>query len=286
MSNKNKARRRAPASQARASQARTSQAGPAGQDGDISQAEADAIVQDVLSKLWEGVASGDPLRAELETATCMAFPYVLGQRDPADIESFIDTVLVKGAVRRRNPDGAALLRLLMTLGTPATRRAASRALAELTGEGIYPPEWVTEIGKVTPGQAWRRYDVFGDDEAIAVTFSYGETEHGIVVQVDLAGIPVATTIGVSSDGGEADRGHQRQQRGVRPVRADQPGRGARSGCCGRWTGPAGTRARSSPRAASRTCRWPGPGSAASLTVTASPVRCTPRPTARPRSRSS
>ena len=201
MSNKNKARRRAPASQARTSQARTSrQSQRPGQDGDISQAEADAIVRDVLSKLWEGVASGDPLRAELETATCMAFPYVLGQRDPADIESFIDTVLVKGAVRRRNPDGAALLRLLMTLGTPATRRAASRALAELTGEGIYPPEWVTEIGKVTPGQAWRRYDVFGDDEAMAVTFSYGETEHGLVVQVDLAGIPVATTIGVSSDG--------------------------------------------------------------------------------------
>ena len=153
----------------------------------------------MLSSLWEGVASGDPLRAELETATCMAFPYVLGQRDPADIESFIDTVLVKGAVRRRNPDGAALLRLLMTLGTAQTRRAASRALAELTGEGIYPPEWVTEIGKATPGQAWRRYDVFGDDEAIAVTFSYGEAEHGIVVQVDLAGIPVATAIGVSSD---------------------------------------------------------------------------------------
>ncbi|HEY3650997.1 MAG TPA: hypothetical protein VGL33_23730, partial [Streptosporangiaceae bacterium] len=204
MSNKNKARRRAPASQARTSQVKTSQArssqAAADQDGDISQSEADAIVRDVLTKLWEGVASGDPLRAELETATCMAFPYVLGQRDPADIESFIDTVLVKGAVRRRNPDGAALLRLLMTLGTPATRRAASRALAELTGEGIYPREWVTEIGKVTPGEAWRRYDVFGDDEAIAVTFSYGEAEHGIVVQVDLAGLPVATTIGVSSDG--------------------------------------------------------------------------------------
>ena len=78
MSNKNKSRRRAPASQARASQARTSQASTsqaaAGQDGDISQAEADAIVRDVLSKLWEGVASGDPLRAELETATCMGLP--------------------------------------------------------------------------------------------------------------------------------------------------------------------------------------------------------------------
>jgi len=189
VSKKNKARRRpASAGQAAATRARSKM-----------DQEADEIVQDVLSKLWEGVASGDPLRAELETATCMAFPYVLGQRDPADIESFIDTVLVQGARRRRNPDGAALLRLLMTLGTQATRRAASRALAELTGEGIYPPEWVTEIGKVTPGQAWRRYDVFGDDEAIAVTFSYGEAGHGIVVQVDLAGIPVATTIGVSSD---------------------------------------------------------------------------------------
>jgi hypothetical protein len=161
--------------------------------------QADEIVQQVLSSLWEGVASGDPLRAELETATCMAFPYVLGQRDPADIESFIDTVLVRGAVRRRNPDGAALLRLLMTLGTAQTRRTASRALAELTGEDIYPPEWVTEIGKAVPGRAWRRFDVFGDDEAIAVTFSYGETEHGILVQVDLAGIPVATAVGVSAN---------------------------------------------------------------------------------------
>jgi hypothetical protein len=58
---------------------------------------------------------------------------------------------------------------------------------------------VTEIGKATPGQAWRRYDVFGDDEAIAVTFGYGDAEHGIVVQVDLAGIPVATAVGMSSN---------------------------------------------------------------------------------------
>ena len=215
MSKKNKGRRRAPASpartgQARTGQARASQAEPAaGKGGALSQTEADAFVQQVLSSLWEGVASGDPLRAELETATCMAFPYVLGQREPADIESFIATVLVNGAVRRRTPDGAALLRLLMALGTQATRRAASRALAELTGEGIYPPEWVTEIGKAAPGQAWRRYDVFGDDEAIAVTFSYGEAEHGVVVQVDLAGHPGRHRDRRVLRRGPADRGHQR-----------------------------------------------------------------------------
>ncbi len=183
-----------PASQATASQATASQAPP----GNV-RTEADAVVERVLSSLWAAIASGDPLRAELETATCMAIPQVAGQRDASEIEKFISAVLVDGAVRRRTPEGAALLRLLMALGTQDTKRAASRALAELTGAGVYPPDWVTEVGKVTPGQAWRRYDVFGDDEAVAVTFGYGESEHGIVVQVDLAGIPVASAIGVSSN---------------------------------------------------------------------------------------
>jgi hypothetical protein len=153
----------------------------------------------VLSSLWGAIAAGDPLRAELETSTCMAIPHVAGQRDPAETESFVSTVLVNEAIRRQTPDGAAMLRTLMSLGTPAIRKTASRALGELTGTGIYPPEWVTEIGKVTPGQAWRRYDIFGDDETVAATFSYGETEHAVVMQVDLTGVPITTAIGVASD---------------------------------------------------------------------------------------
>jgi hypothetical protein len=129
----------------------------------------------------------------------MAIPLVAGQRDPAETESFVSTVLVNEAIRRQTPDGAAMLRTLMSLGTPAIRKTASRALGELTGTGTYPPEWVTEIGKVTPGQAWRRYDIFGDDETVAATFSYGETEHAVVMQVDLTGVPITTAIGVASD---------------------------------------------------------------------------------------
>ena len=123
----------------------------------------------MLSTLWAAIAAGDPLRAELETSTSLAIPHVAGQRDPAETESFVSSVLVNEAVRRQTPEGAAMLRTLMSLGTPAIRKTASRALGELTGAGIYPPEWVTEIGKVTPGQAWRRYDIFGDDEPIAAT---------------------------------------------------------------------------------------------------------------------
>src|SRR5690242_8652327 len=190
MSKKTRPRRSAAASQARPSQP--------GAEQKPEETEADAIVRRVLGDLWKAVTAGEPLQAEIEASTCMEIPRVLGVRDVSEEEQFRATVLVDGARRRRNPDGAALLRLLMAMGTATTKRAASRALAELTGEGVYPPEWVTEIGKAAPGRAWRRYDVFGDDEAIAVTFTYGEAEHGILVQVDLAGIPVAIAVGVSS----------------------------------------------------------------------------------------
>ena len=91
------------------------------------------ILGRVLAKLWTAIEAGEPLRAELETITCMAIPYVAGQREPESIETFMSAVLVDGAARQRSPDGAALLRLLMALGTAKTKRAASRALAELTG---------------------------------------------------------------------------------------------------------------------------------------------------------
>jgi hypothetical protein len=171
---------------------------PASTPAEPGRIEADAIARRMLDSLWASGADGDLLRAELETATCMAVPHVAGQHDPEEIEAFVSNALVDKAVARQTPDAAALLRVLMSLGTPNIKQLASRALAELTGAGVYPPEWVTEIGKVTPGQAWRRYDVFGDDEAVAATFSYGETEHAIVVQVDLTGIPIATAVGVAS----------------------------------------------------------------------------------------
>jgi hypothetical protein len=152
----------------------------------------------MLSSLLATIAAGDLLRAELEAATCMGLPRV-GQLDPERTQAFISKVLVGEAIRNPSPESAAMLRLFVTLGSPATKRAASQALAQLTEMGIYPPGWVTEAGKPIPGQAWRRYDIFGDDEAVAVTFRYGEIEHGILVQVDLTGIPTTTAIGVAAN---------------------------------------------------------------------------------------
>ncbi|MGH3256536.1 MAG: hypothetical protein ACRDOU_14285 [Streptosporangiaceae bacterium] len=156
-----------------------------------------AVVERLFGRLLTAVAAGDPLSAELETATFMAIPHAMGQATPEQVEAFIAKVLVDGAVTMRTPEGAALLRLLALLGSPATKRAASQGLGKLTQAGVYPPDWVTEAGKPVPGRAWRRYDVFGDHEVVAVTFSYGEAEHAIVAQVDLTGLPTAVMVGVT-----------------------------------------------------------------------------------------
>jgi hypothetical protein len=58
---------------------------------------------------------------------------------------------------------------------------------------------VTEIGKPTPGEAWRRHDVFGDEEAIVVTFAYGEERHGVLVRIDRTVIPTAVSVGISPE---------------------------------------------------------------------------------------
>src|SRR6202044_2046494 len=104
------------------------------------------LIERMMGSLWRAVAAGDVLRAELETATCMALPRV-GQLAPGDAQAFISKVLVEEAIRQPSADGAAMLRLLMALGSPATKRSASQALGQLTEAGMYPPDWVTGAGK-------------------------------------------------------------------------------------------------------------------------------------------
>ena len=82
----------------------------------------------------------------------------------------------------------------MSLGSRSVKRAASQALADFTADDIYPPGWVTSIGKPTPGRAWRQYDVFGENEVVAVTFSYSGAEHALLVAIDLTELPTVSMI--------------------------------------------------------------------------------------------
>jgi hypothetical protein len=159
-----------------------------------SQKEVSSAFDDLLDKLlaglWEAMRAGDLLQAEDWTAQCLMLPRMLGLDEDEVGKLFVDM-----ATKTRTPEDVALLRLIALLGRPAVKRAASQALGTLTAAGIYAPEWVAE--RAIPGQAWRRYDEFGDAESIIVTFSYGEQEHAFSVHIDLTSEATVELIGVA-----------------------------------------------------------------------------------------
>ena len=158
----------------------------------------------LLRELWKSIAAGDVLDAEFQTSAFAAMPE-LTDGSPEDMESLAD-LLIEAASNYPSADGsgseaAAFCRLLMSLGSRSVKRAASEALAGFTEDGIYPPGWVTDIGKPTPGRAWRRHDVFGENEVIAITFSYSGAEHALLVAIDRTELP---TVGMIAMGDDAD----------------------------------------------------------------------------------
>ena len=157
--------------------------------------EAGALLERLLAGPLDAIAAGDPLQAELETSAAMAIPRLTAEMDPAQADAFIAGPMVNAVRQHRSAEGAALLRLLMSLGSPAVKRAASAALGDLTA-ALVPEEARTRL---FPVQAWRRYDAFGDDEAGAGSYRYDEAEHGVVLQIDLVSVPTVVTIAVADD---------------------------------------------------------------------------------------
>ena len=150
---------------------------------------AEEFYEQLLAELWQALTAGDLLRAELETARVATVMQEMGGDDDRT-----DSVLVDMAADTGRPEDAALLRLMVLLGSPAMKRKASEGLGRLTAAGVYPAEWAGDAGKATPLRAWRRYCVFGDWEQIFVSFAYAGGEHAFSVHVDLTDLPVVRDI--------------------------------------------------------------------------------------------
>jgi hypothetical protein len=155
-------------------------------------------VEAALAELRSAIEADDQLAAEVRAGTLLARPAV-GGSGRAEAERFAASLITAAARWDNRPAAAAFCRILMVLGTATVKKMASGALREITAGGGYPPDWVAGIGRPAPGQAWRRYDVFGDDEAVAVTYSYGETRFAALAMIDLTMVPVAVTVGIAAD---------------------------------------------------------------------------------------
>jgi hypothetical protein len=165
--------------------------------------EPEEALDRALAELWKSIAAGDVLNAEFQTSAFVGLPE-LAHGSPEQTEALADALLDAASNQASETDGSeapAFCRLLMSLGSRSVKRAASQALADFTEDGIYPPGWVTSIGKPTPGRAWRKHDVFDEREVIAVSFDYDGAEHALLVAIDLAELP---TVGVIAVGDDAD----------------------------------------------------------------------------------
>jgi hypothetical protein len=193
VSKKKRQRRTSPANPASpASPARVAAAGP-GSTAALTEA-VDDLFDQLLAELWPALRSDDVLAAEVAAARCLAVGRLLGMDDDES-----DSIFVKMATQSRKPEDAALLRIITALGSPSVKRSASRALADVTSSGVYPAEWVAEVGRAIPVQAWLRNDMFGDEELIVVTYRYGDREHAISVHVDRSSMPMADFVSLLTD---------------------------------------------------------------------------------------
>ena len=165
-------------------------------------AAGEQMIETSFAALWDAIDAGDLLSAEVEAATLLALP--VRAEAPADrTRDYIQGLIRDVAGRQPTPTGAACFRIMASVGSADAKWAAGQALGNLSADGIFAPEWATEVGKPVPGQAWRSYDVFGDAEFIAVTFGYGDTEHAVLATVNRTMQPVATVVVVVPDAAEA-----------------------------------------------------------------------------------
>jgi hypothetical protein len=166
---------------------------------DRRQADGVEALDRALAELWTSISSGDVLDAEMQASSLIALPLLTGGTD-AEYDLLAAALVGASEDRAHQPEqAAAFLRLVMTLGPRAVKRQASNALAGLTDDGIYPPEWVNGIGKPVPGQAYRGRDMFGDQEVVLVTFSYADAEHALFVSLDLAELPTVVSVSLTTD---------------------------------------------------------------------------------------
>jgi hypothetical protein len=148
------------------------------------------LFESIYADLARGVGkSRDPLEVEcgiaewLAMTTQMITSGVPDDEGDGALAGFLGT-LIDVARRHATPQALALLRALSVLpGTPSAE-VADAAAAELASSGIADRAWVLRLGRLQPTSCLRYGNIDGSQESLIAGFSYGRTEHAIVVLID------------------------------------------------------------------------------------------------------
>jgi hypothetical protein len=82
------------------------------------------------------------------------------------------------------PEALAMLRSVGAVGPQEVREELAQAADRMVAAGLRDCAWVGGLGAPKVGRAFGYGDIFGSQESVAVTFSYGRKQHAIVVLID------------------------------------------------------------------------------------------------------
>ncbi len=143
-----------------------------------------AIFDGMLRHARELLAVRSPLDAELIVSEILGSWW--GGRVPGgDVEEVIGESLVDYAGDVGTPAALALLTGMAYLGTPRQAAKAERAALALMERGVARPGWADRVGMVVPETCHVSRDVYGDQDSIICTYTYGGRDrHALVILVD------------------------------------------------------------------------------------------------------
>ncbi|HEV7935337.1 MAG TPA: hypothetical protein VGP70_23865 [Actinomadura sp.] len=143
-----------------------------------------AIFNGMLRHARELLAVRSPLDAELIVSKILGAWW--GRRlDDSDVEEMVGEALVEHAARAGTPAALALLTGMAYLGTSRQAAMAERSALDLMDRGVARAGWADRVGMVAYEECFTSRDVYGDQDSIVCTFTYGGDErHAVVVLVD------------------------------------------------------------------------------------------------------
>ncbi|WP_285580185.1 hypothetical protein [Actinoallomurus iriomotensis] len=144
----------------------------------------EAVFQEMLRAARELLAVRSPLDAELIVSEMLGAWW--GKRLlHDDVEELVGEALVDYAAKAGTPAALALLTGIAYLGTPRQAAKAERAALPLMEAGVARPGWAGRVGMVEPDDCYVSRDVYGDQDSIVCTYTYGgEERHALVVVID------------------------------------------------------------------------------------------------------
>lgn len=143
----------------------------------------DEVLGDLMAG-WTDLLDEDcsPLDAELAG---IAFLGVLRDHVSEEAEQLeLLGQLIEQAEELASPEALAMLRVLSTIGPEPLQHTSAASADRLVARGLTDCGWATDLGRPKVSRSFGYSDIFGSQEAIAMTFSYGRLRHALVVLID------------------------------------------------------------------------------------------------------